>query len=114
MQEIHNLGPPKILGRYIADPDGTPDPRAATSPGPEASVPFSSGAAGTARVQLFLSEDDEDRGGVVMRLSIEDDASCFAPLAISRSPGCVEVHLAGDAEAASLVRALRGALAALP
>ena len=61
----------------------------------------------------FTSNNDEDRGGVVINFSIENGDCNFIP-AVKVTPTGVELHLAGDAEAASLVMALKGVLAMLP
>lgn len=87
--------------------------RAKAIAGPEMRLEFSSGAQGTAKVQVFTSVNDEDRGGVVLRFEIDDQGSSFIPFARNIEKG-VEVHFAGDAEAITLINALRGVLAALP
>jgi len=107
------MNEPDILGRSLDETNEQATPRAGTSAGPEVSIPYTSGAIGVVRVQLFTSNDDEDRGGVVIRLSVEDSDCSFIPAA-RITPTGVEIHMAGDAEAACLIRALRGALAALP
>lgn len=76
------------------------------------SIPYASGAIGEVSVQVFTSTDDEDRGGIVIRLAVHDEGSSFIPAAVA-TPAGVDIHMAGDAEAASLIRALRGVLAAL-
>ena len=105
----------KIIGRCSGDPDGGQQGggRADAIPGPEMSLEFCSGAVGTAKVQVFTSVDDEDRGGVVFKFEIIDQGSAFIPFAENIANG-VELHFAGDAEAASLINALKGVLAALP
>lgn len=100
----------KIIARGYQDKE---EIRADTVPGPQMSLEFHSGAVGIAKVQVFTSVDDEDRGGVVFRFEIIDQGSAFIPFAKNNENG-VEVHFAGDAEAASLVNALKGVLAALP
>ena len=107
------MNEPEILGRLPGESNEQASSRAGTSPGPEMSIPYTSGSIGEVKVQVFTSKDDEDRGGVVIRLSVEDHASSFIP-AMRMTPTGVEVHMAGDAEAACLIRALRGVLAALP
>lgn len=107
------MNPPEILGRSAGDPNEHAQARAGTSSGPEVTIPYTSGSIGEACVQIYTSEGDEDRGGIVIKLTIQDNASSFIPAA-RITPDGVEIHVAGDAEAASIVRALRGALAALP
>jgi len=107
------MNEPDILGRNSGESNDQATSRARTSAGPHMSIPFASGAIGEANVEVFTSNDDEDRGGVVIRLSVDDHGSSFIP-AVRTTPTGVEIHIAGDAEAACLVRALRGVLAALP
>ena len=64
-----------------------------------------------ATVQVFRSEDDEDRGGVVIRMSLStEEPEGFLPWARNIRSG-VEVHMAGEREAVALLDALRVALA---
>lgn len=107
------MNEPEILGRPAGDSNEQALSRAATSAGPEIVIPYTSGAIGAVRVQAFTSNDDEDRGGIVLRISVDDGGSSFVP-AVRVTPNGIEVHMAGDAEAASLIRALRAVLAALP
>lgn len=99
---------PKIIGR---DSDGNEHERASTVSGPQTSIEFVSGVEGTAKVQIFTSVDDEDRGGVVFRFEIDDQNYSFIPFARNTEKG-VELHFAGEAEAESLINALKGVLAA--
>ena len=99
-----------IIGRYY---DNTEYVRSDTVPGPQMSLDFVSGAQGTAKVQVFTSSDHTNRGGVVIRFEILDGDCAFIPLAKNIENG-VELHFAGEAEAASLINALKGVLAALP
>ncbi len=101
---------PKVLGRMAEDDERErPDPRAGTSLVGAARVPYVSGAVGEVSVELYQSEDQEDRGGVVLRIRTKDDASSFVAHA-ERIEGGVELHMAGDAEGEALVRALQAAL----
>lgn len=99
---------PKIIGRNC---DNTEGERAGTVPGPQMSIEFVSGAQGTAKVQTFTSVDNEDRGGVIFRFEIIDGDCEFIPFARNTEKG-VELHFAGEAEAESLINALKGVLAA--
>jgi hypothetical protein len=102
---------PTVLGR---DKDGShehADPRASTTKEAEVTVPFHGGANGTAKVELFSSDDNEDRGGIVMRLRIVDGDCAFVPTARIFSDG-VELHVAGEAEGAAILRAIIGVIAA--
>lgn len=107
------MNEPKLLGRSPEDSNEQATVRAETSSGPRITIPYTSGAAGEVSVEVFISNDDEDRGGVVLRLTLDDHGSSFIPAVREIQTG-VEIHMAGDAEAACLIRALRGVLAALP
>lgn len=98
----------KIIARNY---DNTEDERAGTVSGPQMSIEFVSGAQGTAKVQTFISLDDEDRGGVILKFEIIDGDCAFIPCATKTKNG-VELHFAGEAEAKSLINALKGVLAA--
>ena len=100
---------PKIIGRNY---DNTECERADTVSGPQMSLGFASGAQGTAKVQIFTSVDDEDRGGVVFKFEINDGDCAFIPFAKNIEKG-VELCFAGEAEAKSLINALKGVLAAM-
>lgn len=95
----------------MADDDGgdRPDARSSTRLTGSASVPYVSGAVGETTVSLFQSEDQEDRGGVVLRIITRDASSSFIAHA-ERIEGGIEIHMAGDAEGEALVRALQAAL----
>jgi len=82
------------------------DERAETKLTCTVSIPFQAGAIGTLHVQTFSSLDDENRGGIVLRITIENEASAFAPYSLNIKNG-VEVHMAGDAEGKALVNALK-------
>lgn len=105
---------PSILGRQEEDDETgqKPDARASTTLVHTVTVPFEAGAVGEVTVSAFRSTDDEDRGGVVLRLTLADKASSFVPYA-KLIPSGVEVHIAGDVEAKSLIQALKTALATL-
>lgn len=103
----------QVLGRSAGDPNDAVGPRAKARPGPRITIPYTSGAIGDVTVQVFTSVDDEDRGGVIIRLAVNDGGSSFIPAAQATATG-VDIHMAGDAEAACLIRALRAVLSALP
>lgn len=102
---------PTILGRAAGEAPGQADARATTEKIGEVTIPYGGGAQGVARVGLFRSVDDEDRGGVVLRLTVDDHGSSFVPTC-RPLPNGAELHLAGDAEADALLRAIAGAIAA--
>jgi len=97
---------PNVIGRL--DGDET-DERASTELVATASVPFEGAAIGNVTVSIFRSTDSEDRGGVVVRITLKNDASSFQPYAKNIANG-VELHVAGDIEAQSVVSAVKGAL----
>ena len=70
------------------------------------SAEYISGACGIATVQIFHSVSDEDRGGIVLRLSINDQSCSFFPHA-EVTPNGVDLHIAGEAEADSILLALK-------
>lgn len=102
---------PDVIGRMLDD--DTLDGRARTEKVASATVPYEGGAIGSISVTIFKSIDNEDRGGVVLRITGTDEASAFIPHSVQLPDG-LEVHLAGDIEGQSIIRALRSALAQLP
>lgn len=104
------LNNPEILGR--SEEDNAPDVRASTRLLHTVSVPFEGGAIGKLSVSVFQSNDDEDRGGLVMRITLQNEGSSFLPVARDIEDG-VELHMAGDIEARSLVHALKTALSTI-
>ncbi|QMV72423.1 hypothetical protein HS961_06005 [Comamonas piscis] len=103
---------PKILGRMEEEDDDDVDERASTTLFTEKSASYEAGAIGKVTVAVFKSNDMEDRGGLVLRITLENQASSFVPHSKNLENG-IELHMAGDAEAASLVRALKEALASI-
>ena len=101
---------PAILGRM--EDDELIDSRASTQLVHTVEVPFEGGAIGKVVVTVFKSQDDEDRGGLVFRITLDDQGSSFIPHAVSLGNG-IELHMAGDIEAQSLVHALKTALSSL-
>jgi hypothetical protein len=102
---------PDVLGRQ-EDDAFEPDPRASSKLIHSVSVPFEAGAIGEVKVEVFRSVDEGDRGGIVIRATLKDEASSFVPHA-KLIPSGVELHMAGDIEAKSLIDAMKAALAAL-
>lgn len=96
----------------MADDDHLDD-RAGTREVACVTVPYEGAAIGSITVTVLKSLDVEDRGGVVLRITGKDEASSFIPHAEVLEDG-LEVHLAGDIEGETLIRALRSALAQLP
>lgn len=98
---------PEILGR--TEDDDYTDARASTSILSQEEVFFEAGAVGTVYVKVFKSNDIYDRGGLVLRITLDDEGSSFIPHA-EVLPNGIELHMAGDVEAQSLVKALKAAL----
>lgn len=98
-----------IIGRCE---DNTTDERASTELVHSISVPFEGGAIGDVTVAVFRSIDVQDRGGVVLKITLENGASSFIPFTRSIDSG-VEIHMAGDIEAQSFIHALKTAIATL-
>ena len=61
-------------------------------------------------VEGFVSLDDEDRGGVVIRLIGNDEG--FMPYAVKTAEG-VEMHIAGEGEARAAIANLLAVLSEL-
>lgn len=101
---------PPIIGRQ--EYDDSLDNRAATELVHKASIAYEAGAVGKLEVETFKSVDSEDRGGLVLRITIQDQGSSFIPYA-KNIPSGVELHMAGDVEGESLVDALKEALSTL-
>lgn len=72
-------------------------------------LPFEGGAVGEVRVLVFRSVDNEDRGGLVIRITIADSGSSFIPYAELLADG-MELHVAGDIESKTVAAALVSAL----
>lgn len=98
---------PKVIGR-TEDQDA--DIRADTALAQTVVTPFHGGANGELSVSLFRSVDNEDRGGVVLRITLCDQEQCFLPTSRVIEGG-VELHMAGDIEASTLMQSLRELLA---
>ena len=99
----------RILGRGT---DGAVDERALTTMMAEVEVEYVGGAIGKQHAKVFLSNDVEDRGGVVIRIETEDNGSSFIPYAINTLDG-IEIHMAGDAEGRALLRVLEAIRSAI-
>lgn len=97
---------PDLLGRVAGDLPNMVGVRSETKKGVEASVSFEGGASGVASATVFDSTDGLDRGGLVLRLAVENDGSALAPFAVVTESG-VDLHLPGDEESRSLLIALQ-------
>jgi hypothetical protein len=92
--------------------DGTLNVRATCNEVTSVTIPYSGGAVGKIQGTLFQSTDDEDRGGVVLRLTLENEASSFFPYAEKieiddNKIGGIEIHMAGEVEAEAFLDVLR-------
>lgn len=100
---------PGVIGRFNGDETNE---RATTEKVCSIAVPFEGGAVGEVKISVFRSTDVEDRGGIVLRITLDDRASSFQPYSKNINGG-VELHMAGDIEAQSLSTALKGAIATI-
>ena len=98
---------PKIFGKSSSVSEDRSDTFSSIS----ASVPFQSGTCGRVNAEVFISQQKEDRGGIVIRITA-DDSQAFIPYA-KNIEGGIELHMAGDAESEALVDLLRGVLSSL-
>lgn len=101
---------PDLIGRTEGECTDQESVRSGTALLASASVPFNGAAVGVATVNVFESTNCGDDGGLVVRCTIRNDASAFQPHAVLVADG-VDLHIAGDEEAAALLSALRQATA---
>jgi hypothetical protein len=101
MSEIH------VIGRMS---DDTTHARAQCKVVSSVSIPFDHAAIGEIHAVRLASRDGEDRGGCVLKITMEDHGGSFLPFA-KNIDGGVELHIAGDMEARVLLAALRALLA---
>jgi hypothetical protein len=92
--------------------DGMLDIRATCNEVASVTIPYSCGAVGKIQGTLFQSTDDEDRGGIVLRLILENETSSFFPYAknieiYDNKIGGIEIHMAGEVEAEAFLDILR-------
>lgn len=101
---FHERCPPDVIGR--ADASNLIDHRSSAS-----LVATARGMSGfgSIKIDAFASVDDEDRGGVVLRIRMTDRGDGFEPFA-RNIPGGVEIHMAGDAEGEGMMVAMREVL----
>lgn len=95
--------------------DGMVDVRATCKEVSSVTIPYSSGATGKIQGVLFQSMDDEDRGGIVLRLTLENEGGSFFPFAkmseiVNNKVGGIEIHMAGEVEADAFLDVLRSLL----
>ena len=93
-----------IIGRN--SDDNCLDTRANTKRSVSVEIPYQGGACGVMKAEMYLSEDAEDRGGVVLRITNKDIAQSFIPHAKDISNG-IELHMAGDTEAVVFIEAVQ-------
>ncbi len=94
----------RIVGR-VAGNDTLYDRAGATRAGAVSVEYVTCGAEGAAKAARFNSLDDEDRGGVTLHLTVDDQEGGFCPHA-ENIPGGVALYLAGEAEAEAMLIAL--------
>ena len=113
MNTIPQSTSPMLLRRPAGDSPESASATVHTEKVSEKRVPYVSGATGTARAELFRSTDDSkaSHGGVILRVTIENGGASYAPSFRVVEDG-IELHLAGEAEAEALLRAIAGAIAA--
>jgi hypothetical protein len=104
--------PSAILGRNPENPGGAPSLHAHVQEAASASLNYATGATGQASVTVYRSEQNLDRGGMVLRFAIENGESSFLPTA-TLTPKGVDLHIAGEAEAEAMIIALQTALVQL-
>lgn len=100
---------PPVIGRYNGNET---DERSSTELVSSTSVLIGLAGGDTVTCECFRSTDCTDRGGVVLRVSLDKDNPSFLPFA-KNIEGGIELHMAGDIEARSLVAALKAGLATL-
>lgn len=99
---------PMIIAR---SPD-MEDERSSTTLVAEAGESFfgvNSGGELTAFSELFLSDDNEDRGGFVLRIEIPNTGGDFIPHAVNTEDG-VEIHFCGSSEGEAVIKSIRSLL----
>ncbi len=101
--------PTSILGRNPEDPGAAPSQHSRVEEAANAALEYTTGAAGKASVSVYRSVQDLDRGGMVLRLGIQNNEASFLPTA-TLTPEGVDIHIAGEAEAEAMVIALQTAL----
>lgn len=77
---------PDLIARIDDSCDST-DVRSSTRSVASVAVPFEGAAVGCACVNVFESTQSEDRGGYVIQLSLQNDASALLPHAVQISGG---------------------------
>ncbi len=104
-----NTASPALLGRNPEDPGAAPCLHSSVVEAARATFGYTTGAAGNATATIYRSEQNLDRGGMVLRLAIDNSESSFLPTA-TLTPEGVDIHIAGEAEAEAMVIALQTAL----
>lgn len=97
--------PPDIIGRIEGNETDTASERSSTSQIASATVPFSAGVSGIAKVSIFESNGSMDEGGLTIRFTLENHGGAFLPHAELIKNG-VDLHAAGEAESKALLTAV--------
>jgi hypothetical protein len=100
---------PQLIGKFG---DNETDERSETELVCHVSVPLCINGDGEARVSVFKSTNITNRGGVVIRLTMDEQDSGFQPFSKNLNNG-VELHIAGEIEANSFITALKAAITSL-
>lgn len=104
--EIVRVHGPSVIGE---NEDGLVDPRHATRKIGSVTIEIPA-TAEDIEVALFESLDDEDRGGIVIRIEVAGGGSGWMPHA-KKLPRGIELHMAGDGESKALLTALASLIA---
>ena len=102
---------PDLIGRVQGATVDVGSVRCETSSLVSVRVPFEGAAIGAAMIDIFEGRGDGgDDDGVVIRCTIQNDASAFQPHAVVIGDG-VDLHMAGTTEAVAFLEALQRATA---
>jgi len=101
---------PKVTTQYEVGGFERVDERARTRLIADVREEWQGAASGVARVQAYRSEDDEDRGGFVLRLGVCNGDGAMTPFVRTSGSDGVELHMCGDEEGAAMLKAMRQAI----
>lgn len=97
--------PPEIIGRVEGNGTDMASVRNCTSQIASATMPFSAGASGIAKVTTFESNGSMDERGLTIRCTVENQGGAFLPHAELIKNG-VDIHLAGEVESMAVLVAI--------
>lgn len=98
----------ELIGR---SPDDDESARATCGLVASITIPYDGGAVGVFRGSLHRSTDCEDRGGIFLRLIIEDGGQSFLPTT-KKIPGGIEIHMAGEQESEEFLKGIDALISA--